>query len=114
MMLIRRRQTTKMEGGGTQEIAFHNIGGHAGPSGKTGAPSTAAPVDGSDGPNGEIQIYIEKPGAATAGPYSSAYNLEVVEFEIVDSNEDSIFEFGEEVTLRNIRVRNSGFFQSPT
>jgi len=103
-----------MEGGGTQEIAFHNIGGQAGPAGKTGAPSIAAPTDGFDGTNGEIQIYIEKPDATTAGPYASPYNLEVVEFEIVDSNEDGILEFGEEVTLRNIGVRNSGSFGPPT
>lgn len=103
-----RRRTTKLEGGGTQEIAFHNIGGHAGPTGKTGAPSTARPTDGSNGPDGEVQIYIEKADGTTAGPYGSLYNLEVIEFEVVDSNEDGILEFGEEVTLRNIRVRNSG------
>lgn len=108
--LICRRRTNKMDGGGTQEITFHNIGGHAGPAGKTGAPSTAAPIDGSNGPDGEGQIYIEKPDGVTTGPYKSSYNLEAVEFEVVDSNEDGIVEFGEEVTLRNIRVRNSGLF----
>jgi hypothetical protein len=108
-----RRRTTKLEGGGTQENTFHNLGGQAGPAGQTGAPSTAAPSDGSDGPIGEIQIYIQKPDGVTAGPYSSSYNLEVVEFEVVDSNEDDVLEFGEEVTLRNIRVRNSGFLPQP-
>lgn len=51
---------------------------------------------------------MEKPGGQLAGPYDSAYKLQVVDFEIVDENEDGILEFGENIVLRNIRVENSG------
>lgn len=76
--------------------------------GKTGAPSSANPADGQDGTDGKIEIFVEKPGGQFTGPYDSAYKLEVVDFEIVDENEDGILEFGENIILRNIRVENSG------
>ena len=44
------------------------------------------------------------------GPYTSAYKLKIVDFDIVDANEDGVLEFGEEITLRNIRVQNAGFY----
>jgi hypothetical protein len=36
--------------------------------------------------------------------------LEVLDFDIVDANEDGVLEFGEEITLRKIRIKNSGLF----
>jgi hypothetical protein len=107
-MLIIRRQTTRTEGG-SKEVTHHNVGGAAGPSGKAGAPSRALLVDGENGADGDVHIFVQKPDGQLAGPFASAYRLEVVEFDIVDGNEDGILEFGEEVVLRNIRVCNSGF-----
>ena len=103
-----RRTTTKTTEGGTHEITHHNVGGQSGTGGKTGAPSSANPTDGQDGLDGKVEIYVEKPGGQLAGPYDSAYKLEVVDFEIVDENEDGILEFGEDIVLRNIRVENTG------
>jgi hypothetical protein len=80
----------------------------SGPTGKTGDPSTANPMDGEDGVDGTVNMYIESADNQITGPYSSPFKLEVTEFEIVDGNEDGILEFGEDITLRNIRVSNSG------
>lgn len=64
-------------------------------------------VDGADCVDGSIHIFVVKPDGQLAGPFTSVYQLEVVEFEIVDGN-DGILEFGEDIILRNTRVRNSG------
>jgi hypothetical protein len=65
-------------------------------------------VDGVSGADGEAHIFVQKPDGKLAGPFDSAYKLEVVDFEVVDGNEDEILEFGEDIVLRNIRVQNSG------
>ena len=65
-------------------------------------------VDGADGADGEIHIFVQKPDGQLAGPFDSAYQLEIADFDIVDGNEDDILEFGEDIVLRNICVRNSG------
>lgn len=89
-------------------MTHHNIGGKSGPGGPTGAPSRATLIDGENGKDGTIHIFVKKPDGNLAGPFDSSYKLEVVELEVVDGNEDEIIEFGEEVVLRNIRVGNSG------
>jgi hypothetical protein len=43
-----------------------------------------------------------------SGPFASPFHLELFDFDVIDGNEDGIFEFGEEILLRNIRVQNSG------
>jgi len=105
--LIVRKEITKNEGV-TKEITRQNVAGKAGPGGKAGEPSEAKPVNGTDGTDGYANIFIQKPDGNFDGPFPSAYKLEVVEFEVVDGNEDGILEFGEDIVLRNIRVRNSG------
>ena len=45
--------------------------------------------------------------------YSSKYKLELVDFDIEDENGDGIFEPGEHIYIRRIRVRNSGELGSP-
>ena len=108
-LLIIRKEITKNEGV-TKEITRQNVAGKAGPGGKAGEPSEAKPVNGSDGADGYAYIFIQKSDGTFDGPFASVYKLEVVEFEIVDGNEDGILEFGEDIVLRNIRVRNSGSF----
>jgi hypothetical protein len=40
--------------------------------------------------------------------YTSKYDLELVDFDIEDENGDGIFEPGEHIYVRRIRVRNNG------
>lgn len=83
----------------------------AGLDGSMGQPGThgrARLEDGRDGPTGSVEIFIANKDGQIAGPYASAFSLELVGFDIVDGNEDGIFEFGEEIILKNIRVKNSG------
>jgi hypothetical protein len=58
---------------------------------------------------GEAAIIV----TSKAGPeksYRCRYRLELVDFEVEDENEDGIFEPGEHVFIRRIRVKNTGKF----
>ena len=51
-------------------------------------------------------------GDGTEQTYSSRYRLELVSFEIRDENQDGIFEPGECIIIRSIRIKNSGCFRN--
>ena len=53
-------------------------------------------------------IIIVRMGDGTRQTYSSKYNLELVGFDVEDGNGDGIFEPGDFLYVRRIRVRNSG------
>jgi hypothetical protein len=74
----------------------------------TGRSSTAVLQNGRDGANGAVHIFVRMESGHTEGPFPSAYRLEVVGFDIVDGNDDDILEFGDEITLANVRVSNTG------
>jgi hypothetical protein len=50
----------------------------------------------------------------TEATYPTRYDLKVVSFDIVDENEDGIFEPGEHLLVKNIRVQNTGKTLSST
>jgi len=89
-------------------VQVTNPGGHDGSHGQEGARGRAIVKDGQDGLPGLVEILVEGDDGKFVGPYPSQYRLEVFDFDIVDSNCDGIFEFGEELTIRNIQVRNTG------
>jgi len=76
--------------------------------GQSGTYGRARLENGKNGPNGSVGIFIAKKNGQVIGPFASAFKLELVNFDMVDGNADGIFEFGEEIILRNIRVKNSG------
>lgn len=79
-----------------------------GSGGQAGASGRAKIENGKDGANGTLSIFIQNQDGQLTGPFASAYQLEVLDFDIVDANEDGVLEFGEEITLRKIRIKNSG------
>jgi hypothetical protein len=84
---------------------------HTNPGGRNGVrglTSVARPHPGRDGPNGAVHIFVQKADSKLDAPFPSAYWLEVVNFDIVDANNDGILEFGEEINLQNLRVCNKG------
>jgi hypothetical protein len=89
-------------------MPVNHPGGRAGSHGHTGRDGQTVLADGTHGQDGRVQIFVENQNGQYSGPYLSSFHLEVADYDIVDSNEDGIIEFGEEITLKNIRVRNSG------
>jgi hypothetical protein len=63
---------------------------------------------GRDGLNGSLSIYVKRQDRTVEGPFSSSYKLEVFDFTIVDGNDDKIYEFGDTITLTNLKVINKG------
>jgi hypothetical protein len=81
--------------------------GPDGADGQTGAAATAQLLPGSDGAAGRVSIIVRlKTGEQRT--YDRKYQLELVDFDLEDENEDGIFEPGEHLFVRRIRVRNSG------
>jgi len=86
-----------------------NPGGREGSSGRPGRRSNASLLAGRNGSRGSVKIFVKRSGRETPdGPYPSSYRFEVIGFNIVDGNDDGVLEFGDEVSLENILVRNSG------
>ena len=80
-------------------------------------------ADGRNGPPGTLQTAVLRPGThghpgtaviivrshdGTQQQYSHIFKLELLDFEVEDENADGVFEPGEHVIVRRIRVRNSG------
>jgi hypothetical protein len=109
---LNRMQTCYLENsdGSMLELTeiYTNNGGYDGAPGRSGTQSYSRLEDGNNGPNGSVQIFIKEQNERVLGPFASPFQLELFDFEVIDSNEDGIFEFGEEIILRNIRARNSG------
>lgn len=70
--------------------------------------STAVLQPGKNGDNASVRISVRKENGKVDGPFSTSYKLEILDFDIVDGNDDEIYEFGDEITLTNIRVINNG------
>jgi len=70
--------------------------------------SPIAPLfPGQDGRNGTVIIVV----TSKSGPeqiFRSCYPLELVDLDVEDENEDEIFEPGEHLYVRRVRVKNTG------
>ena len=78
-----------------------------GRNGPPGVSQTAALHSGNPGHPGTAVIIVRSHDGAQR-QYTQVFNLELLDFEVEDENADGIFEPGEHVIVRRIRVRNSG------
>lgn len=92
---------------------FKRAPGLAGRDGESGAAITAPLVKGRKGPDGSATIVVQQADGSTL-QYSTPWNLELIDFEVEDSNNDGICEPGEYLHIRRVRVRNAGGMPSPT
>ena len=86
---------------------FQRVRALDGQDGQPGA-SIADPLfPGTDGHDGVATIHVRH-ADGTRHEYTSRYELELVDFDVEDENGDGIFEPGEHLFIRRIRVRNTG------
>ena len=78
--------------------------GRQGPSGRT---PTARLTPGRDGSDGNAVIVVNCYDGSVSR-YDSKFEFQLSEFEVEDENGDGIFELGECVIIKNIRVKNLG------
>ncbi|MCJ1432774.1 hypothetical protein MMC27_002131 [Xylographa pallens] len=68
---------------------------------------------GANGQDGSVNVVVRSEDGSVQ-IYTSLYKLELLDFEVEDENGDGIFEPGEHVLIRRIRIKNSGGMPSPT
>jgi hypothetical protein len=80
-----------------------------GPPGRKGAdrPPHDDPLEGEPGDPGSAEIIVRHKNGDRP-KYSSNFDLQLVSFDLEDGNGDGIFEPGENIFIRQIRVRNKG------
>jgi len=86
------------------------VPGEEGAEGRRGDVPAHPLFPGLDGQPGEATIIVtSKTGQPRS--YRSRFQLELVDFDVEDENEDGVFEPGEHLFIRRIRIKNTG--QSP-
>ena len=86
---------------------FERVPALDGRDGRPGASRTTPLFAGAAGQEGSATIVVRMRDGNTQ-EYTSKYSLELIDFDIEDENGDGIFEPGEYVYVRRIRVRNNG------
>ena len=86
---------------------FQRVAALDGRDGRPGTSITTPLFAGAAGEEGTATIVVRMRDGRQQ-QYTSKYNLELVDFDIEDENGDGIFEPGEYIYIRRIRVRNNG------
>ena len=88
---------------------FSKSAGRGGASGNKGSqrPPRDDPLEGEPGDPGETDIIVRHQNNDRPR-YSSKFDLELVSFDVEDGNGDGIFEPGDDIIVRQIRVQNKG------
>lgn len=87
-----------------KQTRARGLDGRDGPAGK---PSTFQPREGAAGIPGLAYITVKYADGKT-GTFHSKYKIELVDFQVVDENDDGIIEPGEHIFIQHIQIRNSG------
>lgn len=78
-----------------------------GNSGRPGSPLQSTLHKGRPGRAGTFSFFVVRENGARE-QYHGCYNLQVYDFEMVDENDDGIYEPGEHVLIKNIKIHNTG------
>jgi hypothetical protein len=82
--------------------------GIRGPAGAPGGVPLYVLNAGQPGADGSCQIGVVAGDGSVAATYSGRYGIVVMGFDVIDENDDGIFEPGEHLIVKNIRVQNNG------
>ncbi|HWU42778.1 MAG TPA: hypothetical protein VN132_05040, partial [Bdellovibrio sp.] len=104
---------TTYEGSGNdrRSVSHSQSGGWSGSSGSSGSSPSDYLSQGRDGAEGSYQIRVlTEEGVKT---YDRAYNLNLVDYNLIPESKNGILEPGEKVFVHNLRVRNTGGMPTP-
>ncbi len=88
-------------------VEYERPAAFAGRDGKPGTMITDPLLPGKCGPPGTASLYVRYHDGVTSR-YDRPFQLELIDFDVEDENGDGIFEPGEHILIRRIRVRNTG------
>ncbi|KAK6347394.1 hypothetical protein TWF718_005233 [Orbilia javanica] len=117
-----------VRGGIGGDAGTNGVGGRGGRPGYGGKGSGSHGIGGASGNailtpgqygqpgNARIQVHMKSTRelGARHNFYTSRYFFTLVDFDVVDENEDGIFEPGEHVYVQNIRIQNTGGMPTPS
>ena len=92
---------------------FSKPSGRNGTAGAVGVRRPEKLLEGEQGKEGRVEITVRHKNGERR-KYGSAFKLELVGFDVEDENADGIFEPGEDIFVRRIRVRNKGGYSGQT
>ena len=90
------------------DATFTRHKGPVGREGQSGNKIMTPLVPGLPGQNGRVSIIVVSSSDGSHTEYGSKFKLELLDFEVEDENGDGIFEPGEHVLIKRIRIRNTG------
>ena len=85
----------------------HKPGASDGKSGCAGRSPATSLKPGGNGSDGIAEIVVRNDDGSVS-TYDSKFEFQLLDFDVVDENDDGVFEPGECVIIKNIRIRNSG------
>lgn len=89
-----------------------NPGGSNGWNGTSGSSPSSPLFDGRNGDAGQFEIaVVEKDG--TTSRYREMFDLHLVDYKLVETNQNGVLEPSETVTLTDIKVKNTGQMPTP-
>src|SRR5204863_4572975 len=74
----------------TVTTSHTNPGGRDGTPGRSGSSAMFMPISGQNGETGSVEMYVQDENGQTTGPFRTSYQLQIVDFEIVDDNKDGV------------------------
>jgi hypothetical protein len=86
---------------------FQRVAGLNGEDGMDGVTTRDALFNGLNGHDGRV-VYVLEKDDGTQIRYETIYKVQLVDFDLEDENGDGVFEPGEHLYVRRIRVRNTG------
>lgn len=90
----------------------HKPGASDGRKGPSGCTPAALLKPGRDGLDGTAAILVRNDDGSVS-TYDSKFEFQLLDFEVVDENDDGIFEPSECAIIKNIRIKNSGGMPTP-
>lgn len=95
------------------DTEYHsNSGGSDGRDGRDGSNGSGNTSAGSRGANGFFEFAVTDSNGRVSR-YKTIYDMNLINYSLIDENRDGVFEPGEKVIVRNITVSNRGEMPSP-
>ncbi|MCB9026539.1 MAG: hypothetical protein H6625_09505 [Bdellovibrionaceae bacterium] len=92
--------------------SHYNSGGSDGHDGPSGSPGRGNIQRGAKGPSGKYEVLVSYQNGSIER-YAKVFSLSLISYDLIDENNNGIFEPGEKVSVSNMIVKNTGGMPTP-